>query len=80
MKLSPEKSIALLTNIIEVSNSTFDIDSRLHSILEIILSNFKFKDIALYIMNAEAAVFSLKASPGKLFKKLIPLDAPPYLC
>ena len=77
MKLSSEKSIALLTEIIEVSNSTLDIDSRLASILEIILSTFKFKDIALYVMNIEASGLSLKASPGRLFKESIPLDVDP---
>lgn len=77
MKLSPEKSIALLTEIIEVSNSTLDIDSRLNAILETILSSFGFKDIALYVMNVESSALNLKASPGTLFKEVIPLDIDP---
>ncbi|MDT8317832.1 MAG: GAF domain-containing protein [bacterium] len=79
MKLSPEKSIALLSEIIELSNATIDIDSRLISILEIILSSFGFKDIALYVMDVETSMLSLKASPYKLFKKEIPLDIDPIV-
>ena len=77
MKLSPEKSIALLSEIIEISNATIDIDSRLSSILETILSSFGFRDIALYVMNAEASALNLKVSPGRLFNETISLDREP---
>ena len=78
MNITPQKKLELLSEIISISNSTLNIDSRLESILEIISSSLSLKGIALYVIDAGKEILSLKTSKNCDFKSTIPVDVPPF--
>lgn len=73
MKLSFDKGFNLLSEIIRISNSTLDIDTRLKNILYIVSSTMEFRDIALYILDAESDGLYLKCNKKGSFRENLSL-------
>ncbi|MDH3976359.1 MAG: GAF domain-containing protein [Deltaproteobacteria bacterium] len=77
MKLSFDKGFGLLSEIIRISNSTLDIDTRLKNILYIFSSAMEFKDVALYVLDAESDELYLKCHKNGIFREEFSLKGTP---
>lgn len=67
MRIKTEKGFVLLSEIIRISNSTLDIDTRLEHILENLWVSLELKGIALYLLGPDRGNLYLKAFRGLSF-------------
>ena len=77
MKISYDKGFDLLSEIIRISNSTLDIDTRLKNILYIFSSSLELKNVALYALDAESGELYLKCCKNGQFKESLTLKGTP---
>lgn len=77
MKISPEKGFDLLSEIIRISNSTLDIDTRLKNILSLVSSSLELTDAALYALDAENNELYLKCYIDGHFLESISINGTP---